>query len=276
MLNIITKTVKIKDIEISNKKPFILIAGPCQLETREHAMMMSSELKKLTDELGIPFIYKTSFDKANRTSIDGIRGLGLRESLPIFDEIRRTVGCPVLTDVHERQQCKLVSGYVDVLQIPSFLSRQTDLLVEAANTERPINVKKGQFMAPADMDQVIRKIESTGNTNILLCERGSSFGYGNLVVDFKGIERMKSTGYPVIFDATHSAQNPGGGGTHSTGDRVMVPPLARAAIAVGVAGIFIETHQAPDNAPSDGPNMMYLEDMRDLLTQLKKLDEVVK
>lgn len=276
MYNIITKTVKIKDIEISNKNPFVLIAGPCQLESRDHAMMMSHELKKLTDELGIPFIYKTSFDKANRTSIDGIRGLGLRESLPIFDEIRRTVGCPVLTDIHERQQCKLVSGYVDVLQIPSFLSRQTDLLVEAANTERPINVKKGQFMAPADMDQVIRKIESTGNTNILLCERGSSFGYGNLVVDFKGIERMKSTGYPVIFDATHSAQNPGGGGTHSTGDRVMVPPLARAAIAVGVAGIFIETHQAPDNAPSDGPNMMYLDDMRDLLIQLKKLDEVVK
>lgn len=276
MYNIINKTVKIKDIEISNKNPFVLIAGPCQLETREHAMMMSSELKKLTDELGIPFIYKTSFDKANRTSIDGIRGLGLRESLPIFDEIRRTVGCPVLTDIHERQQCELVSGSVDILQIPAFLSRQTDLLLAAGNTERPINVKKGQFMAPEDMDQVILKIESTGNTNILLCERGSAFGYGNLVVDFKGIERMKSTGYPVIFDATHSAQNPGAGGSHSTGDRVMVPPLARAAIAVGVAGIFIETHQAPDNAPSDGPNMMYLSEMRDLLIKLKKLDEVVK
>ncbi len=270
------KSVFVNDIEINNTLPFVLISGPCQMENREHAMMVSSKLKHITDNLGIPFIYKTSFDKANRTSIDSQRGIGFRDAMPIFDEIRRAVGCPVLTDVHNPAQCKTVAQHVDVLQIPAFLSRQTDLLVAAGKTGLPINVKKAQFMAPGDMKNVIGKIESTSNTNILLCERGTTFGYGNLVVDFRGIVEMGNTGYPVVFDATHSVQRPGGLGTSSSGDRTMVPPLAKAAAAIGVSAIFIECHEDPDNAPSDGPNSMYLDDMEQLLTELKAIDEVVK
>ena len=270
------KSVFVNNIEINNKKPFVLIAGPCQLETREHAMMMSTELRSLTDELGIPFIYKTSFDKANRTSFKSRRGIGLKEALPIFDQIRHDVGCPVLTDIHERGQCKQVAKHVDVLQIPAFLSRQTDLLLAAAKTGLPINVKKAQFMAPGDMKNVVRKIESVDNKNILLCERGTSFGYHTLVVDFRGIPEMAETGYPVVFDATHSVQKPGGQGTTSGGDRTMVPYLARAALAVGVAAIFIEAHEDPDNAPSDGPNMIKLDDMRNFLKELKAIDDLIK
>lgn len=270
------KSVFVNDIEIKNTNPFVLISGPCQMESREHAMMMSSKLKQITDRLDIPFIYKTSFDKANRTSYNSQRGIGLNNAMPVFDEIRRAIGCPVLTDIHTPLQCKTVSQHVDVLQIPAFLSRQTDLLVAAGKTGLPINVKKAQFMAPGDMKNVIGKIESTSNTNILLCERGTSFGYNNLVVDFRGIVEMGNTGYPVVFDATHSVQRPGGLGTSSSGDRTMVPPLAKAATAIGVAAIFIECHEDPDNAPSDGPNSMYLDDMEQLLTELKAIDEVVK
>ena len=270
------KSVFVNDIEINNKKPFVLIAGPCQLETRGHALKMSYELKKMTDELEIPFIYKTSFDKANRTSFESQRGIGLKEALPIFDQIRQDVGCPVLTDIHEREQCKEVAEHVDVLQIPAFLSRQTDLLLAAGKTGLPINVKKAQFMAPSDMKNVVKKIESVGNNNILLCERGTIFGYHTLVVDFRGIPEMAETGYPVVFDATHSVQKPGGQGTTSGGDRTMVPYLAKAALAVRVAAIFIETHEDPDNAPSDGPNMIKLSDMRVFLKQLKELDDLIK
>ncbi len=270
------KTVSIQNIIIANDRPFALIAGPCQMESRDHAFDMCGALKELTDKLGIPFIYKTSFDKANRTSLSGKRGMGLDDSLPVFADIKKEFGCPVLTDIHTAEQCAPVAEIVDVIQIPAFLCRQTDLLLAAGETGAVVNVKKGQFLAPWDMKNVAAKIASTGNEKILLTERGASFGYNTLVSDMRSLPIMAETGYPVVFDATHSVQQPGGQGTSSGGDRRMVPVLARAAIAVGVAAVFMETHEDPDNAPSDGPNMVHLDDMETVLSQLKKLDECVK
>ena len=270
------KSVKCGKLNISNKNPFTLIAGPCQLENEKHALSVANELKKITEKLGIGLIYKTSFDKANRTSLKGKRGVGLEKSLPVFDKIRKDVGIPVLTDVHTTEQCEIVSKHVDVLQIPAFLCRQTDLLIAAAKTGKIINVKKGQFLAPWDMVNVTKKIEDSGNKNILVTERGASFGYNTLVSDFRSIPIMKKNGYPVVFDATHSVQQPGGLGEKSGGQREFVEYLARAAVAVGVAAIFIETHPDPDNAPSDGPNMVPLSKMENLLRQLSEIDKLIK
>ena len=269
-------TVKCSNFEIANNKPFTLIAGPCQLESEQHAIMISSELKKITSELGINFIYKTSFDKANRTSLKGKRGIGLEKSLPIFDKIKKNVDVPVLTDIHTAEQCSLVASHVDVLQIPAFLCRQTDLLVAAAKTGKIINVKKGQFLAPWDMKNVIQKIEDSGNKNILITERGASFGYNTLVSDMRSLPIMSKFGFPIVFDATHSVQQPGGMGEKSGGQREFVPYLARAAIAVGVGAVFIETHEDPDNAPSDGPNMVPLNEVKTLLKKLTEIDKIVK
>ena len=268
--------VKCSNFEIANNKPFTLIAGPCQLENEEHALKISSELKKITSELGINLIYKTSFDKANRTSLKGKRGMGLDKSLPIFDKIRNEVGLPVLTDVHTVEQCSIVAKHVDVLQIPAFLCRQTDLLIAAAKTGKIINVKKGQFLAPWDMANVIKKIEESGNKNILITERGASFGYNTLVSDMRALPIMSRFGFPIVFDATHSVQQPGGMGEKSGGQREFVPYLARAAIAVGVGAIFMETHEDPDNAPSDGPNMVPLNEVKTLLKKLTEIDKLVK
>ena len=268
--------VKCSNFEIANDKPFTLIAGPCQLENEEHALKISSELKKITNDLGINLIYKTSFDKANRTSLKGKRGMGLDRSLPIFDKIRKEVGLPVLTDVHTAEQCSLVANHVDVLQIPAFLCRQTDLLIAAAKTGKIINVKKGQFLAPWDMANVIKKIEDSGNKNILITERGASFGYNTLVSDMRSLPIMSKFGFPIVFDATHSVQQPGGMGEKSGGQREFVPYLARAAIAVGVGAIFMETHEDPDNAPSDGPNMVPLNEVKALLKKLTEIDKLVK
>lgn len=270
------KTVTVGKIEISNSNPFVLIAGPCALESRDHAFEMCGALKQLTQEIGIPLIYKTSFDKANRTSLFGIRGLGIAKGLEILGELKKTFGVPVITDVHLPEQCKDVAEIVDIIQIPAFLCRQTDLLIAAAKTGKAINVKKGQFLAPWDMVNVAAKISQSGNENILLCERGASFGYNTLVSDMRSLPIMAKTGYPVIYDATHSVQQPGGQGTSSGGDREMVPVLARAAIAVGVAGVFMETHQDPDKAPSDGPNMVKLKDLPEILKTLLKLDKIAK
>ena len=268
--------VKCSSFEIANNKPFTLIAGPCQLESEEHALKISTELKKITNELGINFIYKTSFDKANRTSLKGKRGLGLDKSLPIFDKIKEKVKVPVLTDVHTAEQCSIISKHVDVLQIPAFLCRQTDLLIAAAKTGKIINVKKGQFLAPWDMANVIKKIEDSGNKNILITERGASFGYNTLVSDMRALPIMSKFGFPIVFDATHSVQQPGGMGEKSGGQREFVPYLARAAIAVGVGAIFMETHEDPDNAPSDGPNMVPLNEVKTLLKKLTEIDKIVK
>ena len=268
--------VKCSNFEIANDKPFTLIAGPCQLENEEHALKISSELKKITSDLGINLIYKTSFDKANRTSLKGKRGMGLEKSLPIFDKIRKEVGLPVLTDVHTAEQCSIVANHVDVLQIPAFLCRQTDLLIAAAKTGKIINVKKGQFLAPWDMANVIKKIEDSGNKNILITERGASFGYNTLVSDMRALPIMSRFGFPIVFDATHSVQQPGGMGEKSGGQREFVPYLARAAIAVGVGAIFMETHEDPDNAPSDGPNMVPLNEVKALLKKLTEIDKLVK
>ena len=268
--------VKCSNFEIANDKPFTLIAGPCQLENEEHALKISSELKKITNDLGINLIYKTSFDKANRTSLKGKRGIGLEKSLPIFDKIRKEVGLPVLTDVHTAEQCSIVAKHIDVLQIPAFLCRQTDLLIAAAKTGKIINVKKGQFLAPWDMANVIKKIEDSGNKNILITERGASFGYNTLVSDMSALPIMSRFGFPIVFDATHSVQQPGGMGEKSGGQREFVPYLARAAIAVGVGAIFMETHEDPDNAPSDGPNMVPLNEVKALLKKLTEIDKLVK
>ena len=268
--------VKCSNFEIANDKPFTLIAGPCQLENEEHALKISSELKKITKDLGINLIYKTSFDKANRTSLKGKRGMGLDKSLPIFDKIREEIGLPVLTDVHTAEQCSIVANHVDVLQIPAFLCRQTDLLIAAAKTGKIINVKKGQFLAPWDMANVIKKIEESGNKNILITERGASFGYNTLVSDMRALPIMSRFGFPIVFDATHSVQQPGGMGEKSGGQREFVPYLARAAIAVGVGAIFMETHEDPDNAPSDGPNMVPLNEVKALLKKLTEIDKLVK
>ena len=268
--------VKCSNFEIANNKPFTLIAGPCQLENEEHALKISSELKKITTDLGVNLIYKTSFDKANRTSLKGKRGMGLEKSLPIFDKIRKEVGLPVLTDVHTAEQCSIVAKHVDVLQIPAFLCRQTDLLIAAAKTGKIINIKKGQFLAPWDMANVIKKIEESGNKNILITERGASFGYNTLVSDMRALPIMTRFGFPIVFDATHSVQQPGGMGEKSGGQREFVPYLARAAIAVGVGAIFMETHEDPDNAPSDGPNMVPLNEVKTLLKKLTEIDKIVK
>lgn len=270
------KTIKVQDISIANDRPFTLIAGPCQMESRDHAFDMCGGIKEIADGLGIPLIYKSSFDKANRTSLNGKRGLGLEAALPVFTDIKREFGLPVITDIHTEEQCAPVAEIVDVMQIPAFLCRQTDLLVAAAKTDAVINVKKGQFLAPWDMVNVVGKLEGAGNDQILLTERGASFGYNTLVSDMRSLPIMAKTGYPVIFDATHSVQQPGGQGASSGGDREMVPVLARAAIAVGVAGVFMEVHQDPDHAPSDGPNMVRLDNLQNVLTTLKQLDQVIK
>jgi len=268
-MSVAQRLVRVGKLEIGNDKPFTLIAGPCQLESRQHALEMSHALAELTGKLGIGLIYKTSYDKANRTSIKGERGLGMAKSLPIMAEVRETYGCPVLTDVHQPDHCAAVAEAVDVLQIPAFLCRQTDLLVAAAKTGRTVNVKKGQFLAPWDMKNVVAKLFESGNENVLVTERGASFGYNTLVSDMRSLPIMAAqTGCPVVFDATHSVQQPGGQGTSSGGQREFVPVLARAALSIGVAAVFMETHQDPDNAPSDGPNMVPLKAMPALLETL--------
>jgi 2-dehydro-3-deoxyphosphooctonate aldolase (KDO 8-P synthase) len=272
----LNRTVQVGSLSIANDRPFVLIAGPCALESRAHALETSHALVELTSKLGIGLIYKSSFDKANRTSLGSARGLGLETSLPILAEVRETWGCPVLTDIHLPEHCGPVAEAVDVLQIPAFLSRQTDLLLAAAETGRAINVKKGQFLAPWDMQNVASKLASTGNHNILLCERGVSFGYNTLVSDMRSLPIMARTGYPVVFDATHSVQQPGGQGGTSGGQREFVPVLARAAISIGVAAVFMETHQDPDKAPSDGPNMVYLRDLPGILGALVQFDRLAK
>ncbi len=269
-------TVKIGSFEASNSLPFMLIAGPCSIESRAHAFEMASALKDITQKLGINLVYKSSFDKANRSSINTKRGIGMAEGLDILADVKATFGLPILTDVHLPEQCAPVAAVVDVLQIPAFLCRQTDLLLAAGATGKAINVKKGQFLAPWDMKHVASKIASTGNTNILLCERGASFGYNTLVSDMRSLPIMAQTGYPVIFDATHSVQQPGGQGETSGGQREFVPVLARAALAVGVAGLFTETHEDPDKAPSDGPNMIVLKQLPALLESFMAIDHVAK
>ena len=270
------KIINCNGIKISNKYPLTLIAGPCQLESEQHSMDMAGKIKEITDKFNIGFVYKTSFDKANRTSLTSKRGAGLEKSLPVFDKIKKELKIPVLTDIHSIEQCSIISKHVDILQIPAFLCRQTDLLIAAAKTNKIINVKKGQFLAPWDMKNVTKKISESGNNNILVTERGASFGYNTLVSDMRALPIMSELGYPVIFDATHSVQQPGGMGDKSGGQREFVEYLARAAVAVGVAGVFIETHQDPDNAPSDGPNMLPIEKLEHLLNQLFEIDKLVK
>jgi 2-dehydro-3-deoxyphosphooctonate aldolase (KDO 8-P synthase) len=269
--------VAVGKVRFGNAQPLALIAGPCALESRDHAFEMASALKEITARIGIGFVYKTSFDKANRTSARSNRGIGLEAALPIFADLRHKFGVPILTDVHDAQQCARVAEVVDVLQIPAFLCRQTDLIVAAATTGRAINVKKGQFLAPWDMANVVAKVTSAGNSNVLVTERGASFGYNTLVSDRRALPILaRSTGAPVIFDATHSVQQPGGQGSSSGGEREFVPVLARAAVAVGVAGVFIETHQDPDKAPSDGPNMLPLKQIDGLLRRLIEFDKLAK
>jgi len=272
------KNIKVNcgNIEISNNNKICIIAGPCQLETEQHAMDMAGKIKEITSKFDMGFIYKTSFDKANRTSLKGKRGAGLEQSLPIFDKIKKELDVSILTDIHNAEQCKIVAKHADVLQIPAFLCRQTDLLIAAAETGKIINVKKGQFLAPWDMVNVTKKITDSGNTNILVTERRACFGYNTLVSDMRSLPIMAKNGFPVIFDATHSVQQPGGLGDTSGGQREFVEYLARAAVAVGVAGVFIETHQDPDNAPSDGPNMVPLDKLEKLLSQLFEIDNLIK
>ncbi len=269
-------TVTVGSVSFSNDTPFALIAGPCQMESREHAFDMAGALKAICDRLGIGLIYKTSYDKANRTSLSGKRGIGLEKAMQVFADLKAEFDLPVLTDVHEAGQCADVGAVVDVLQIPAFLCRQTDLLVAAAETGRVVNVKKGQFLAPWDMKNVVDKLTGSGNASILLTERGASFGYNTLVVDMRSLPTMAALGAPVIFDATHSVQQPGGQGGSTGGQREFVEPLAKAALATGIAGLFIETHQDPDNAPSDGPNMIPLDQMEALLTRLMAIDAAAK
>ena len=271
-----SNVINIGDIPVGGDNPLTFILGPCQLENRDHAMFMAEKITKLCAPSSSNFIFKSSFDKANRSSIASARGVGIEEGLRILEEIKLTFNCPVITDIHTVSQCATASEVVDVLQIPAFLSRQTDLLIAAGETGKPINVKKGQFLAPWEMTNVAEKIASTGNKKILLCERGTSFGYNTLVNDFRGLEIMAETGYPVIFDATHSVQQPGGRGNSSGGERKFVAALARAACAVGVAAVFIETHQEPDNAPCDGPNMIDVADLQKLIEKLRVIDELSK
>lgn len=270
------KTVSVGNVVFDNTKHFSLIAGPCQMESRDHALEMATALKEICSDLGIGLIFKTSFDKANRTSLKSGRGVGLKNGLPVFAEIKESLGLPVLTDVHTAEQCAPVAEVVDVLQIPAFLCRQTDLLLAAGATGKPVNVKKGQFLAPWEMKNVLAKLVDSGSLDVLLTERGASFGYNTLVSDMRSLPIMAETGAPVIFDATHSVAQPGGQGTSSGGQREFVPVLSRAAVAVGVAGLFMETHQDPDNAPSDGPNMIHLSEIKPLLSQLQKIDRISK
>jgi len=270
------KTVKVGSVEISNTLPFALLAGPCQLESLDHARMLAQNIAAATSNLNIPFIFKASYDKANRTSLSGKRGLGIERGLDVLAKIREEFGCPVVTDVHDIDQVRRAAEVVDILQIPAFLCRQTDLLLAAGETGKAINVKKGQFLAPWDMVNVADKIASTGNQNIMLCERGTTFGYNALVSDFRGLPVMAETGYPVVFDATHSVQQPGGQGGSTGGKREFVPVLARAAVAVGTAALFMEVHEDPDNAPSDGPNMVRLEELAGILKTLRAHDRIAK
>ena len=269
-------TVNCDGVKISNQEKICLIAGPCQLENEQHALDMAGKISEISKKYNIGFIYKTSFDKANRTSLKSKRCAGLEKSLPIFDKIKKQINVPILTDIHNAEQCSIVANHVDVLQIPAFLCRQTDLLVAAAKTNKVINVKKGQFLAPWDMSNVVKKISDTGNSNILITERGASFGYNTLVSDMRSIPIMAQTGYPIVFDATHSVQQPGGMGDKSGGERKFVSHLSRAAVAVGIAAVFIETHQDPDNAPSDGPNMVPLNEMDSLVNKLLEIDKLIK
>lgn len=268
--------IKVGNITIGNDLPLVLIAGPCQIESREHALEMAEALSYIAKEMNIGFIYKSSFDKANRTSIAGKRGIGLASAMPILEEVRETFGCPILTDVHNEDQCAIVGKSVDILQIPAFMCRQTDLLVAAAKTGKVVNVKKGQFLAPWDVTNIVEKIRFTGNEQVMLTERGASFGYNTLVSDMRSLPIMAKTGCPIIFDATHSVQQPSGQGGASGGQREFVEILARAAVAVGVAGVFLETHQDPDNAPSDGPCMVHLKDMPKLIAKLIEFDKIAK
>ena len=272
------RVIKVRNIEISNNLPFTLIAGPCQTESLDHSLMMASNIKKICDKLKINFIYKSSFDKANRSSLDGKRGMGLEKTLPIFAEIKKQFNCPIITDIHNEEQCKFLKKIdeVDILQIPAFLCRQTDLLEAAAKTGKVINIKKGQFLAPWDAANIVKKMDHFGNKNVMLTERGVSFGYNTLVSDMRSLPIMAETGCPVVFDATHSVQQPGGQGATSGGDRRYVPVLARAAVAVGVAAVFMETHRDPDSAPSDGPNMVPFDQMEKLLTDLIAFDRLSK
>jgi 2-dehydro-3-deoxyphosphooctonate aldolase (KDO 8-P synthase) len=270
------KHVKISDLTVGNDLPLTIIAGPCQLETADHAQMIAGKMKEACDAAGAQYVFKASYDKANRTSLSGARGMGIDAGLKVLDDIRKTMGIPVLTDVHTEAQCAVVAEAVDVLQIPAFLCRQTDMLLAAGNTGAVINVKKGQFLAPWEMPNIVAKIESTGNTNILLTERGSSFGYNTLVADMRSLPQMAQTGYPVVMDATHSVQQPGGQGGSSGGQREFAPVMARAAVAVGTGAVFMETHQDPDNAPCDGPNMIYLDQMPQLIDTLMRFDALAK
>lgn len=275
-MSALSKVVKAGSVSFGNDLPFALIAGPCQMESRDHAFDIAGRMKEICGKAGVGLVYKSSFDKANRTSLAGKRGIGLEAALDVFDDLRSELDLPVLTDVHTAEQCADVARHVDVLQIPAFLCRQTDLLIAAAKTGTVVNVKKGQFLAPWDMDNVVAKITDSGNSNVLITERGTSFGYNTLVTDFRGLPRMAESGAPIVFDATHSVQQPGGQGGSSGGQREFVPVLARAAIAVGVAGLFIETHEDPDNAPSDGPNMVPLDRMAELIDRLQAFDRVAK
>ena len=271
-----SKQISLNKFDVSNDLPFFLISGPCQLESRDHAMFMADEIKKITYKLKINLVFKTSFDKANRTSIKSQRGLGLDKSIRVFEEIKKNLELPILTDVHTSEQCNQVKDVVDIIQIPAFLCRQTDLLISAAKTNLVINVKKGQFLAPWDMKNVVKKISDSNNDKVLITERGVSFGYNTLVSDMRSISVLKKEQYPVIFDATHSVQQPGGKGDASSGEREYIYDLSKAAIAVGVAGLFLEVHDNPDNAPSDGPNMLKLSDLERFLINIKKLDDLIK
>ena len=272
------RVIKVRNIEISNSLPFTLIAGPCQTESLDHSLMMASNIKKICDKLKINFIYKSSFDKANRSSLDGKRGMGLEKTLPIFAEVKKQFNCPIITDIHNEEQCKFLGKVdeVDILQIPAFLCRQTDLLEAAAKTGKVINIKKGQFLAPWDAANIVKKMDHFGNKNVMLTERGVSFGYNTLVSDMRSLPIMAKTGCPIVFDATHSVQQPGGLGGASGGQREFVETLASAAVAVGVAAVFMEVHQDPDNAPSGGPCMVRLDNLERLLTKMKKFDEIAK
>ena len=271
-----SSTITVGDLTIGNGLPLVLIAGPCAMESQNHALDMAGALMEMTGKLGMGLIYKTSFDKANRTSASSPRGMGLDKALPVFEAVKKQIGCPVLTDVHDAGQCAEAATVVDVLQIPAFLCRQTDLLLAAGETGAAINVKKGQFLAPWDMQNVVDKIKSTGNGRVMVCERGASFGYNTLVSDMRALPVLAKTGCPVVFDATHSVQQPGGQGTTSGGQREFAPVLARAAVAVGVAAVFMETHENPDGAPSDGPNMIHLTDMPGVLETLAAFDRLAK
>tara|TARA_B100001013_G_C24585659_1_gene432576 strand:+ start:55 stop:873 length:819 start_codon:yes stop_codon:yes gene_type:complete len=270
------KKIKVKDYILSNLTPFTLIAGPCAMESKDHAFLMIEKIQEITNKLKINFIFKTSFDKANRTSLNSKRGIGLDQGLKIFDEIKSKYNCPILTDIHNELHCSSIAEVVDVIQIPAFLCRQTDLLISAAKTNSVINIKKGQFLSPYEIEEVINKITSSGNTNIILTERGYSFGYNNLITDFRSLEIMKRTKYPVIFDATHSVQEPGAKGSSTGGRKEFIPALSKAAIAVGIAGIFIETHDNPEIAPSDSSNMLNIKELESLLIKLKQFDEIAK